>query len=135
MAATLTDYGVNQILLEMKDGSGTIPTTFYAALFSVTPALDGTGGTEINSATHAWYERQAATMDTISGRTLANLSAVNFTNSAATAPGTMLSLGLFDALTVGNLWWVLPLTTPLVIGVGSQVNFPIGQIVAEFTST
>jgi hypothetical protein len=135
MAASLTTFAVNQILLEMKDGTGTIPTTFYAALFSTTPGIDGTGGVEISSGAHTWYGRQDATLDTISGRTIANTSAVTFTNSAGSAAGTMLSLGLLDASTSGNLWWILPLTTPLTIGVGSQVNFPAGQIVAEFTST
>lgn len=136
--ASLTNYAVQQLNLEMKDGSGTIPTTFYAALMKTSPALDGTGGVEVDSGVNTWYARIAATMDTVSlsGRSLSNTSAILFTASAADAvSGNIVSLCIFDALTSGNCWFILPLTTQMAIGIGSLVNFPIGQAVVEFTTT
>lgn len=132
-----SNYAVQQIFLEIKDGSGTFPGTLYAALYTVAPGLDGSGGTEIDSGTHTWYARQAVTWGTpsLAGRTVANSAAVNFTNSAASAPGNVTHIGLMTASTSGNLWRLMQLTTPISIGIGSKVEFPIGQIVMEQKTT
>ena len=60
--ASFTNYACQQIHLMMKDGSGTIPTSYYAAMFKVTPALDGTGGTEVDPLVNTWYARQLRRM-------------------------------------------------------------------------
>jgi len=136
--ASWSNYAINQIHLEMKDGTGTIPTTYYAAMFKVTPALDGTGGTEVDSAVNTWYARQALTLaaPSLSGRSIANSVACTFHASAPDAiSGNIVSLGWFDAATAGNLWLIQPLTTQLSVGIGSQVIFPIGQLIHEVLST
>lgn len=136
MAAIYTTYAVGEILKEIRNSGGTFPGTWYTGMFTTTPAIDGTGGVEIaSSPTHTWYARQATTWGAPSGRTMSNSGAVTFTTSAPTAPGTVQSLGVFDALTSGNLWIILPLTTPLAIGVGSQAVFPIGQMIQEFAAS
>ncbi len=137
--ASITNYGAYQFHLELKDGSGTIPTTLYAALLRATPSLvDGTGGNEVDVAVNTWYERVDGTMDTASsgGRSLVNTSTVTFDAAAPTAvTGNITCIGLYDALTVGNLWFVLPLTSALTVGVGTPIIFPAGQLVHEFLST
>ena len=84
--AALTNYAVQQINLEMKDGTGTIPSTYYAAAMKVMPGLDGTGGTEIDPGVDTWYARQAVTLDTpsLAGRSMANAAAIEWTASAGT---------------------------------------------------
>lgn len=137
MAWIDTNYGAGQILTALRNDSVTFPSSsWYAGLFLVTPAIDGTGGTEIaSSPTHTWYARQLLAWAAPSGRTMSNSGALTFHASSPTAPGTVLSLGIFDAVTSGNLWHILTLTSPLAIGVGSQVIFPIGQIIQEFSAT
>lgn len=136
--ASFTNYAWQQIHLKMKDGSGTIPTSYYAAMFKVTPALDGTGGTEVDSAVNTWYARQALTLGTpsLSGRSIANSAVSTFHASAPDAiSGNIVSLGWYDASTSGNLWLIMPLTTPLTVGIGSLVSFPVGQLIHEGLTT
>jgi hypothetical protein len=116
MAWIDTDYAVGELLKELRNSGGTFPGTWYVGLFTTTPTSAGTGGVEIaSSPTHS--------------------NAITFTSSSPTAPGTVTAIGLFDALTSGNLWHVLTLTTPLTIGVGSLVSFPVGQIIQEFNAS
>jgi hypothetical protein len=136
----MTDYAGYQFHLELvAAASGTIPDVFYVALLRATPSLvTGSGGSEVDSAVNTWYARQLATWDTASsaGRTLTNTSTVQHAASAATAvTGNITCLGIYDALTSGNLWFVLPLTSALTIGVGTPVIFPAGQIVHEWLAT
>lgn len=136
--ASWTNYAIQQIHLEMKDGSGTIPSTYYAAMMKTTPALDGTGGVEVDSAVNTWYARQALTLaaPSLSGRSIANSAVCTFTASAPDAiSGNILSLVWYDALTSGNAWLIMPLTTVITVGIGTPVSFPIGQLIHEVLST
>lgn len=134
-----SNYAVQQIYLEIKDGSGTFPGTLYAALFTTAPGLDGSGGSEIDAGTYTWYERKAVTWasPSLAGRTMANSAAVTFTSAATPVPSPLLvtHMGLMTASTSGNLWRLLQLTTPISIGLNSKVEFPIGQIVIEQKTT
>jgi hypothetical protein len=135
--AFMMNYACQQFFLEAKDGTGVIPTTYYIALMKTSPALDGTGGVEVDSAVNTWYARQAVTWaaPSLSGRNMANSVAVTHAASAASAiSGNIVSLVAFDALTSGNAWFLMPLTTQLSVGLASLVQFPIGQIVLEFTT-
>ena len=138
MAAIITNYAVQQFMLEMKDGSGTIPTSFYLAAYKVLPAVtltSGLGGTEIDSAVNTWYARQAITLGSPSGRTQANTNTITFTNNAASAvSGAIVGCAVVDHLTAGNVWIVLPGTTSITVGLGSQLIVPIGQMIMEFAA-
>lgn len=142
MAAIYTTYAVQQFLKEMRDGSGAIPTTYYAAAYTVAPIIDGgTGGTEIPSAgggPHSWYARQLLAYAAPSGRTMANSGIITFTSSSLTAvTGNVVALAITDdsATGGGNIWIILPLTSPIAVGIGSQLIFPIGQILQEFAAS
>jgi hypothetical protein len=137
--ASMTNYACYQFHLEVFDGSGTFPADFYAALLRANPSLvDGSGASEVDSAVNTWYARQNATMNTASlaGRTLVNTSTVTFDTAADDAvTGAITHIGIYDASTAGNLWFVLPMTSPLTIGIGTPVIFPAGQLVHEFLAT
>jgi hypothetical protein len=135
MAAIYTNLAVTEILKEIKDGTGTFPSTWDLACYTVTPALDGTGGTEIPSGTYTWYARRAITFAAPSGRTLANSNTVTVTSNATLAlPTPIVSVGILAGST-NNIWIILPLTTPVGVNLTSQVVFPIGQIIQEFSAT
>jgi hypothetical protein len=140
--ASMTDYAGYQFHLEMVDGSGTIPSTFYVALLRATPSLvDGTGGNEVDPAVNTWYTaRPDATWNTASssGRSLSNTSTVQHTASAASGiSGNITCLGIYDSATplAGNLWFVLPLTSVLSVSVATPIIWPAGQIVHEWLAT
>lgn len=137
--ASWLNYAVQQIHLEMKDGSGTIPSTYYACAMKVMPANDGTGGTEIDPAVDTWYARQAITFGTpsLAGRSMANSAEIVWTNSAGTTvSGNIVGVCVSDSGTVGagNFWWALPATNPITVGSGSPLKAAIGQLVSEFTT-
>lgn len=136
--AALTNYAVQQINLEMKDGTGTIPSTYYAAAMKVMPGLDGTGGTEIDPGVDTWYARQAVTLDTpsLAGRSMANAAAIEWTASAGTTvSGNIVGTVLYDAPTGGNAWVLSPATNQITVGTGSPLRIAIGQLVIEYPTT
>lgn len=136
--ASFSNYAVQQIHLEMKDGTGTIPSTYYAAAMKVMPALDGTGGTEIDSGVDTWYARQTVTFDTpsLAGRSMTNSAEITWTASSLTAvSGNIVGVVLYTASTAGNAWLILPATNHISVGIGSPLKAAIGQLVSEFTTT
>lgn len=136
--ASLSNHAVQQFHLEMKDGTGTIPTSYYAAAMKVMPGLDGTGGTEIDSAVNTWYARQAITYasPSLAGRSMANSAEISWTASAASAvTGNIVGVVVYDHATAGNPWLILPATNVISVGLGSPLKAAIGQLVSEFTTT
>lgn len=140
MSAVYSDYAVQQILLRQQDGSGTIPngtTGYYSALFTTPPTLANTGGVELNPSTPStFYFRLPTTLGTPASRTQSNQDTLTFTPGSLIAIANPIThLGLMTAVTGGNLWILLPLATPITVGIGSQVIFPTGQITFNFAAT
>lgn len=105
------------------------PATIYLALFTAAPTDVAATGTEVSGNA---YARQAITWGAITqaaagtGDSIANSAAVLF--PAATPAGyTVVAVGVYDALTVGNLLWYGAITsTPIAIS--GQFNMPIGNL-------
>lgn len=136
----LSTYAVQQLGNRwLRNVAGSFPSTIYMALLTTAPtALDGSGYVELNPGTYTWYARQAATIGAPSGRTFANSSAVLYSASATVlVPNPVTHAMIFDAATygTGNVWAWGQLTSPISIGVGSPVNFPIGQLVFDDPGT
>lgn len=105
----------------------TYPTT-YLALYTVSPTLSG-GGTEVTGGS---YARAAVDTDDYFPASASSSTASDTEVAFATATaswGTIVAVGLKDALTSGNLlaYYVLP--TPRVIGNGDNYAFPIGNLI------
>ena len=120
----LEDAALNHVFRNTALSS---PTTVYLALYTVTPS-DAGGGTQV---TGGGYARQAITFGAPSGGVITNSGAVSFTASGA-AYGDVVAVGIFDALTVGNLLAWDGITTATV-GDGDTINFAIGQISITLT--
>ena len=121
--SSFSEYLENAVLNYVFRNTGTPTTaTVYLALYTVAPT-DAGGGTQV---TGGGYARQAITFGASSAGAIANTSAVAFTASGA-AYGTVVAVGVFDALTAGNLlaWDAI---TSAVIGDGDTLNFAIGDI-------
>lgn len=118
-----SDYLENELLDHVfRNATYTSPSAVYLALFTAAPT-DAGGGTEVST---GGYAREAITFGAASGGAIANTSAVEFTASGANF-GTILAVGIFDALTTGNLlaWNEI---TSVTINDGDTLNFPIGDI-------
>jgi hypothetical protein len=124
--AALSDYA-EKLLLDwaMTTGSATRPTAWYVALYTAAPSDSG-GGTEVST---GGYARQAVTFAaaTSPGGTTSNTGAVSFTASGANY-GTVTHIGIFDALTTGNLLWHGSMTASKTVNDGDTLEFSIGNI-------
>ena len=124
--AALSDYS-EKLLLDwmMTNGAATRPTSWFVALFTAPPSDSG-GGTEVAG---NGYARQAVTFAAAAspGGTTNNTGAVSFT-AAGGAWGTVTHVGIFDAVTTGNMLWHGPLAAPRTVNDGDTLTFTIGAI-------
>ena len=111
-------------------------TTYYFGLSTTTINIDGTGATEPSGGA---YARVALTNDktswtTASNGALTNSVAVTFAESTASW-GTITYVGMWDALTGGNLWWYDALSPTRTVASATTVLFAIGSITVQFNNS
>lgn len=130
-AATLSNYLINQIMLNITDQNDwTGPEATYVALFTSNPNPDGSG-TEVTTSGSA-YSRQAITWSAVGGGNTANNSA-DITFPAATSNwGTVTYAAIFDAVTSGNLLCFAPLTSSTAVNTGNIFKFPATDLTLSF---
>jgi hypothetical protein len=109
-------------LLTTGSPSPARPTAWYLALYTVAPT-DAGGGTEVSGTA---YVREAATF-TVSGDTASNNAAVEWP-TAGGSWGTVVAVGVFDALSGGNLIAYGALTTNKTIDTGDVFRIPAGDL-------
>jgi hypothetical protein len=124
--AALSDYS-EKLLLDwlMTTGSATRPTAWYVALFTAAPSDSG-GGTEVST---GGYARQTVAFDAAAtpGGTTSNSAAVTFTATGADY-GIVTHVGIFDALTGGNLLWHGSMVASKDVKDGDTLEFSTGNI-------
>lgn len=119
--------------------SGTLPGTYYFGLSTTTIAFDGTGATEpvggayarvpfLNNKTN-WGNAGAVTPGV-----LTNSVAITFAESSASW-GTITYVGMWDALTGGNVWWFDVLSPSRAVATLTTVIFAIGSVTVTFNNT
>lgn len=94
--------------------STTSPTNIYVALHTADPTDAGTG-TEVSG---NGYARQTITFGASSSGTASNSAAVEFPAASGGDFGTITHIGIWDALTSGNLLFHSSLTTSKTIADG-----------------
>jgi len=124
--AALSDYAEKLLLdYSMTTDSVTRPTAWYVALYTVAPSDSG-GGTEVST---GGYARQTVTFAsaTSGAGTTSNTGDVSWTASGA-AFGTVVAIGIFDAVSGGNLLWHGNMTASKTIADGDTLEFSAGNI-------
>lgn len=109
----------------MTTGTATRPTAWYVALYTAAPSDSG-GGTEVST---GGYARQSVTFAaaTSPGGTTSNTGTVSFTASGADY-GLVTHIGIFDAVSGGNLLWHGAMTASKTIADGDTLEFSVGNI-------
>lgn len=121
--AALSDYAENLLNKWMMTGdSATRPTAWYLALYT-TATTDSGGGTEVST---FGYARQSVTF-TVTGDTASNSNEPAFTASGGSW-GTITHIGLWDAVSGGNLLWHGSMTVSKTVGDGDTLLFSAGNI-------
>jgi hypothetical protein len=126
--SSFSDYLEDAVLNYVFRNTGTpTSTNVYLALYTATPSDTG-GGTEV---TGSGYARQLTAFDASSGGAITNTAAESFTASGGSF-GTVTAIGIFDALTGGNLLAWDGITSATVAD-GDTLTFPIGDVDISLT--
>lgn len=122
MAGNLTNY-LESKLIDHFLGTTTYtkPTTVYVGLFTVTPGETG-GGTEVTGGS---YARQVATFNAASSGSTTNSANIDYTGMPA---ATTVAIGIFDAITAGNMLLYGALTTNKTTDAGDTLRIATGSL-------
>ena len=120
---SFTNFLETEILDHVFAGAAyTAPSTKYIGLFTAAPGETG-GGTEVSGNA---YARQSMAFTT-SGDTTSNNAAVEFP-TATGSWGTITHVGIFDAVSSGNLMVYATLTASKAITTGDVFRVPSGDL-------
>lgn len=100
----------------------TSPTAVYVGLFTTNPAEDGSG-TEVSG---GGYARQAGSFS-VTGNTATTTAAIEYPTATADY-GVVTHVGIYDALTSGNLLAYAALTASKNISSGDVFRIPTGDL-------
>lgn len=121
---SMSNYLENKILDHtLKNTQYACPATIYLALFTVDPGETG-AGTEVSGGS---YIREAVTFGAASNGSSTNSADVIFPVATLTW-GTVVSVGIFDAATSGNMLYYGSLSASQTVAVNNQLIFKAGQI-------
>lgn len=121
MAGNLSNYLENKLLDHFLGTTSYTMPSVYVALYTVAPS-DAGGGTEVSGGS---YARQAATFTAASGGATSNSSNLDFTDMPAC---TVVAIGVFDALTTGNLLVHGTLTANKSLDAGDTLRIATGDL-------
>ena len=122
---SFTNFLETEILDHVFAGAAyTAPSTHYLALYTAAPGETG-GGTEVTTSGTA-YVRKAVAFTT-TGNTTSNSAAVEYPTATASF-GTVTHVGVFDALTSGNLMAYATLSSSKAIDAGDVFRVPTGDL-------
>ena len=130
MTDAKTDYLEDALLNHvLRNTSFASPTTIYVGLFTTMPIDDGSGGVEVSGGS---YARQSVAFAAPASGIVANNALVTFPTATA-AWGTVLGMGLFDALSGGNLLYYGTLTANKIVGIGDTISYAASALTIQET--
>lgn len=122
----LSDYAENLVVTWLlTDESVTRPIAWYVGLYTAVPSDSG-GGTEVSGNGYARQELGGSS----SGSDVSNAGELTFTASGGDW-GTVVAVGIFDALTSGNLLLWKALSPTVTVGDGQSFVYAAGALVAR----
>ena len=120
----MSNYLENALInVTLRATSYTAPTTVYVALFTSDPT-DAGSGTEVTGGS---YARTAVTFAAPSNGVTTNNADVTFP-TCTSAWGTVGWIGIYDALTTGNLLYHTPLDVSKTISTGDIFKITTGNL-------
>lgn len=122
MAGNLSNYLENKVLDHiMGTTTYTKPSAVYVALYTAAPSDTG-GGTEVTGGS---YARQTAAFAAASSGATSNSANIDFVSMPAC---TVVAIGIFDALTTGNLLVWGTLSTNKSLDAGDTLRIATGDL-------
>jgi|TARA_B110000503_G_C6900176_1_gene310379 hypothetical protein len=125
--AGFSDYLEDKVLNHVFGGTAyTAPGTLYVGLYTAAPT-DAGGGTEVSGGSYARKSMAAMTVSGTSPTEATNGAAVEFV-TATGSWGTVTHVGVFDAVTTGNLLGWAALTASKTVSSGDVFRFDAGDL-------
>ena len=125
--AGFSDYLEDKVLDHVFGGTAyTAPGTLYVGLYTAAPSDSG-GGTEVSGGSYARKSMPAMTVSGTSPTETTNGAAVEFV-TATGSWGTVTHVGVFDAVTTGNLLGWAALTASKTVSSGDVFRFDAGDL-------
>jgi hypothetical protein len=122
--AEMSNYLENALInATLRNTTYTSPATVYVSLHTADPTDAGTG-TEVSGGS---YARKSATFAAPSNGVSASSADVTF-DQATGSWGTITHIGIWDALTTGNLLYHTPLATSKTIDSGDIFKIASGSL-------
>ena len=122
MPGNLSNYLENKVLDHiMGTTTYTKPSAVYVALYTAAPSDTG-GGTEVTGGS---YARQTATFSEAASGATSNSANIDFVVMPAC---TVVAIGIFDALTTGNLLVWGTLSTNKSLDAGDTLRIATGDL-------
>ena len=121
-----SDYLEDKVLDHVFGGNAySAPGTLYVALYTVAPSDTG-GGTEVSGGAYA-RQTGAFTVSGTNPTTATNSAAIEYPTATADY-GTVVAVGIFDALSGGNLLAYSTLDSSKVVSSGDVFRFNAGDL-------
>lgn len=125
--AGFSDYLEDKVLNHVFGGTAyTAAGTLYVGLYTAAPSDSG-GGTEVSGGSYARKSMPAMTVSGTSPTEATNGAAVEFITATGTW-GTVTHVGVFDALSGGNLLAWAALTASKTVSSGDVFRFDAGDL-------
>lgn len=123
---SFSTYAANLVINALFRATNlTAPVTVYVALYTVAPT-DAAGGTEVSGGS---YARQPIAFGAPSGSPSVSTNSGTITFPTATANwGTIVAVGIFDAVSAGNLLFYGNLTANQTINTGGVFSFSAADV-------
>lgn len=133
MAGLVDTYEQKVLDHILTDPAWTPAATLYLALSTTTPTEAAGNFTEPSGNAYARVSTVAADWNAASGTAPAikDNSAVKTFPAATGSWGTVTHFGIFDALTVGNLYLWAPLTASKTVAAADTVSFAAGALILQ----
>lgn len=127
MSGSASDYLENNLL---DHALGTTlfakPAAVYVGLYTVAPSDSSTGSVGGTEVTGGSYERKTATFNAALNGSASNNADIDFTGMPAC---TVVAVGVFDAISDGNLLFWSTLATNRTLTAGDAVRVSTGALV------
>lgn len=107
----------------LTNGTATRPTVWYVSLHTADPT-DAALATEVSGGA---YQRQSATFSAPSGGATSNSGPLTFPTATANW-GTVTHVGIWDALSAGNLLKSGALAASAAVNTGTTYSLPASQV-------
>jgi hypothetical protein len=130
MAGSKSDFLENELLDHVLGNAAySAPATVYVALYTAAPT-DAGGGTPVSGGSYARKDvtNNATNWPAAAAGVKSNGTTITFATATANW-GTIVAVGIFDAVTGGNLLYWATLTNSRTVFNGDTVSFAAGDIV------